>query len=230
VDVAELTGIDPWDVDQLRLPPGVTAGGRPPFHQPGEAFLPGPIPFVWVATACQLPGTGPHVAFTVRFLRNRFRRGRDRRWGLETIAIGLKVSGKSVRRGLLAAERAGLLCVARSPGRRLIVADVDITRPSGGAVDTDQLPLRGPLPWSWLLPALRLPGAALRVGMACWLQAGWERSGRVELALGEWTGLGLSRFSAARGLDSLARAGLVSVARRAGRPPVVMLREDVVSD
>src|SRR4051812_13972204 len=172
--------IDLFDVERLRLPPGtvgeLVARRRPPRHRHGEAFLLGPIPFPWVASACRLPGVGLHVALTVRFLRGRFRRGRDRRWTLDVIAKGLRVSDDSVRRGLHAAEGAGLLSVARRPGCRIVAADVAITGPTGGASEADRPPLRGPVPWFWLAPALRLPGSAVRVGVACWLQAGWEGS------------------------------------------------------
>jgi DNA-binding transcriptional ArsR family regulator len=164
------------------------------------------------------------VALAVRFLRGRFRRGRDRRWTLEAVARGLGVSEASVRRGLRAAEEAGLLRVARRSGRKILVADVSI--PPGPARSRKQgpRPLVVPVPWSWLRPALRLPASAVRVGMACWLQAGWERSARVEFAPGDWADLGLSRFSAGRGLRSLAGAGLVTRHERPGRPAVVTLR------
>jgi hypothetical protein len=115
--------------------------------------------------------------------------------------------------------------MARKPGHRFVAADVTVIRRPGEQTDPERLPLRGPIPWPWLLPALRLPGPAFRVGIACWLQAGWERSGRVELALGEWSELGLSRFSAGRGLELLEEGGLVSVVRRTGRPSVVGLLE-----
>jgi len=222
-------GFDLWDVDRLRLSPemaGALVGRiRPPRHRPGESFLRGPIPFAWVASACRLPGVGPHVALSVRFLRGRFPRGRDPRWTLDAIARGLSVSDDSVRRGLRAAEGAGLLSVDRRPGCRIIAADVSITRPRDGEADADRPPLRGPVPWSWLRPALRLPGSAVRVGVACWLQAGSEASAETELALGGWPDLGLSRFAAGRGLDTLEGAGLVSVIHRPGLPPVVTLRE-----
>jgi hypothetical protein len=78
-------------------------------------------------------------------------------------------------------------------------------------------PLYGPTPWSWWLPASRLPGKALPVGATCWLLADWERLAEFELALNGWSEFGLSRFSASRGLDTLERAGLVTLVRRSGR-------------
>jgi hypothetical protein len=53
------------------------------------------------------------------------------------------------------------------------------------------------------------------------LLAGWERSASFELALDGWADLGLSRFSASRGLAELERAELVSVARTPGRSPII---------
>jgi hypothetical protein len=61
--------------------------------------------------------------------------------------------------------------------------------------------------------------------MACWFQAGWEKSAVFELALSDWTELGMSRFSAARGLAKLEGADLISVDRRSGLPPLVTLRD-----
>lgn len=227
MDLPTPSEIDLWDVDRLRLAPGmtgeVTDRGRLPRHRPGESFLRGPIPFHWVAGACRLPGSGLNVALVIRFLRCRFRRGRDGRWTLDAIARGLGVSDDSVRRGLGAAEEAELLSVARRPGCRIIVADVAISNPKDKA-GGDRPPLLGPIPWSWLGPALRLPGSAARAGMACWLQADWERSARIEFAMGDWAELGLSRFSASRGLDSLVNAGLALCDGRPGRTAVVTIR------
>jgi hypothetical protein len=214
-----------WDPDRLRLPPGLvgTPRPRPPRHAPGDSFLRGPIPFAWIAAACRLPGAGLHVAIATRLLRERYRRGRDRRWDLATIAAGLCISIDSTRRGLHAAERAGLISVARKPGRKILAADVKLGECATG-LGPNRRPLYGPIPWRWLLPALRLPGPALRVAMACWLVAGWERSAEFELALGQWGELGLSRQAAGRGLRSLEGAGLVEVTRPRGGPVSVRLR------
>ncbi len=163
------------------------------------------------------------MALVARFLRDRYPRGRDRRWHLAAIAAGLHVSDDSVRRGLGAAERAGLLTVERKSGHRILAADVTITEPS--EAEPDQRPLYGPIPWRWLRPALRLPVSALRVGLACWFVAGWERTAEIELVLSEWAVLGLSRQAAGRGLDALEQAGLVSTSQRPGCSPRVAIRD-----
>jgi hypothetical protein len=176
-----------------------------------------------LAPACRLAGAGLHVALVVRFLRDRYRLGRDRRWTIAAVAAGLHVGDDSVRRGLIAAERAGLLAVDRKPGRKILAADVTILAPP--ETGADRRPLRGPIPWRWLHPALRLPTPALRAAMACWLTAGWGRSAEFELALSGWALLGLSRQAAGRGLDQLRRAGLVGVHARPGNSPIVTIRD-----
>jgi hypothetical protein len=215
---------DLWDLDRLRLPAelvgDVSVQRRPPRHRPGDPFIKGPIPYAWIASACRLPGSGLHVAMAYRFHSQRFRFRRGRHWGLDDVAVGLRISANSVRRGLHAAELAGLLTVEREPGCKLVVSVLDLPEPEAG---TKRRPLYGPIPWAWWLPASRLPGKSLRVGAVCWLLAGWERSADFELALDTWSEFGLSRFSASRGLDALERAELVSVARTPGRSPVVTI-------
>ena len=209
------------DLDRYRLPAELVgellSRRRPPRHRPGESFIKGPIPFDWVASASRLPGSGFRVAMACRFLCCRYRA--PNRWGLESIARGLCLSSKSTRRGLHAAELAGVLTVERRPGCKLAVS---IPSPPDGA-RSKYRPLYGPIPWSWWLPASRLPGMAPQFGAACWLVAGWERSAEFEMGLAEWSELGLSRGSASRGLAELIRAGLVSTRRRSGRSPIVTI-------
>ncbi len=209
-----------WDLERFRLPAeligDLSTRRRPPRHRSGDPFIKGPIPYAWIASASRLPGAGLRVAMACRFLCCRFRR--PNRWGLGAIARGLEISSDSARRGLHAAELAGLLAVKREPGCKLAVAVLDLPGPESGP---ERRPLYGPIPWSWWLPASRLPGKSLQVASVCWLLAGWERSAGFELALDGWADLGLSRFSASRGLDELERAKLVSVGRTPGRSPVV---------
>jgi hypothetical protein len=153
-----------------------------------------------------------------RFLCCRFRR--ENRWGPDTIAKGLRISDDSVRRGLHSAELARLLSAEREPGCKLAVSVLDLPESEAGP---KRRPLYGPVPWSWWLPASRLPGRSLQVGAVCWLLAGWNRSAEFELALHDRAEFGLSRFSASRGLDILERAELVSVGRMPGRSPIVTI-------
>jgi hypothetical protein len=221
-----LTGVDDWDLDRLRLPPemiGETGRRRkPPRHRPGEPFIKGPIAYAWIASACRLSGSGLQVAMAYRFHAGRFRYRYGRQWDLSDVAAGLRLSDDSARRGLRAAESAGLLSVSRAPGRKLTVSVLDLTEPGAGP---GHRPLYGPIPWVWWRPASRLPGKSLQVAAVLWLLAGWERSADFELALDAWAEFGLSRFSASRGLDTLERAGLVEAVRRPGRSPVVSILE-----
>jgi hypothetical protein len=225
--MGSLSRPDPWDLDRLRIPAAlvgdVDSRRRPPRHRPGDPFIKGPIPYAWMASACRLPGAGLHVAMSYRFYGGRFRfKRRGLRWGLPDVAKGLGISPDSARRGLHAAELVGLLAVEREPGCKPSVSVLDLPGSESGP---DHRPLYGPVPWSWWLPASRLPGRSLHVGAVCWLLAGWERSAAFELAFDDWTEFGLSRFSASRGLQGLESAGLVAVARSSGRSPVVTIRD-----
>ena len=215
---------DVWSLDRLRLPVGsigdLSARSRPPRHKPGETFIKGPISFPWIQSACRLPGSGLHVAMVYRFLCCRFRP--PNRTGLEAVANGLRISGRTARRGLHSAEMAGLLAVEREPGCKLAVSVLDR---HGLKTGPELRPLYGPIPWRWWLSASRLPGMTLHVGAACWLLAGWERSACFELELDGWTDLGLSRFSASRGLDNLRHAGLASIVQTQGRSPGVTIMD-----
>jgi hypothetical protein len=215
---------DPFDPARLGLLPGPTcepgARLRPPRHRRGEAFLKGPIPYAWVALACQLPGSGLSVALAVRLLCDRYRR--DDGWSVAAIARGIGVSERAARRGLHAAEEAGLVVAVREPGCKPALAVVGL--PTRDA-DSGRRPLYGPIPASWLVPALCLSTAAVRVAMACWLLAGWERAAEFELALSGWADLGLTRYAAGRGLGPLGAARLVVVTHRPGRSPAVRIAD-----
>lgn len=211
--------IDPFDPARLRLSDERVGRVGPPRHAEGEPFLRGPIAFDWVGRAAMLAGPGFSLAMLCRFLRDRFPI-RPKRYSLAEYASGVGASVWTVRRAFREAERAGLVSIDREPGRKPAVA---IIEPTEAEASSDRPPLYGPIPWSWWHRTLRLPGKAPQVAGACWLAAGWERSGTVELPLGGWAELGLSRQAAGRGLDALERAGLVEVRRSAGRPPVVRL-------
>ena len=73
-------------------------------------------------------------------------------------------------------------------GCKLAVSVLDLPEPEAGS---KRRPLYGPIPWSWWLPASRLPGKTLQVASVCWLLAGWKRSAEFELALDDWAEFGL---------------------------------------
>jgi hypothetical protein len=127
-------GADVWDFDQLRLPAETVgileARRRPPRHRPGDPFIKGPVPHAWIASACRLPGAGLRVAMASWFLCYRFRS--PNRWGLDKIAIELRISHDSARRGFHVAELAWLLAVEREPGCKLTVCVLDLPEPEAG--------------------------------------------------------------------------------------------------
>lgn len=218
------TSDDPWDVEQLRLPDSLVGDlartKRPPRHRPGETFIKGPIPHAWVASASRLPGSGLAVVMVARFLRGRYRYREG--WSLAEIGERLGVSPDTVRRALVSAEGAGLVVVERSPGCKPMISLPPTAKPTPRK-SGEPKPLYGPIPWAWWYAASRLPTPALRVALACWLVAGWQRAAEVELELGAWSDLGLSRSAASRGLVALREAGLVAVESRPGRSPMVSI-------
>ena len=77
--------------------------------------------------------------------------------------------------------------------------------------------LSGPIPWPWLCVASALPGAAVAVGVALWLEVGLSGERRVRLSMLRLRELGVTRWSAYRALRALEGATLVCVERHAGR-------------
>ena len=110
----------------------------------------------------------------------------------------------------------------RAPGCKLAVSVFDLPESEAGP---KRRLLYAPIPLNWWLLASRLPGKSLQVASVSWLLAGWNRSAEFELALDDSAEFGPSRSSDSRGLDTLDRAGLVSVERRPGRSPVVLIMD-----
>jgi hypothetical protein len=214
-------GIDPA---RFQIPPemigDLTGPPELPRHGPRETFIRGPIPYRWLAEASRLPGSGFALAMGVWYLARRFRR--DPRASVPDLAALLGLGRTTTKTALRAAAAAGLIMVHRDPGRKLVLLLREIPAGSPGPK-----PLQGPIPWNWWASASRLSGSSLQVGAVCWLLAGWHRSAEFELGLSEWGELGLTRFSAGRGLECLGRAGLVAILHRPGCRPMVTLRDPV---
>ncbi len=85
--------------------------------------------------------------------------------------------------------------------------------------------LKGPVCWTWLSAAARLPGRALHVAVALRLLTGMKKTRRIALSVSWLAELGLSRHAAYRGLTALEGRGLVSVDRHRGRKPLVTVIE-----
>ena len=113
---------DLFEPQRLALP---TSGKRPaantnpPRHRAGEKFLKGPIPWNWLAAAARQPGKALHVAIVLWFFAGVKKTG--------TVALsgaalrGFGVNRHAGYRGLAVLERAGLVSVARHPGRMPVV-------------------------------------------------------------------------------------------------------------
>ena len=82
--------------------------------------------------------------------------------------------------------------------------------------------LKGPIPWAWLVRASRLPSRAAAVGLVLWLYVGMRRTCTIPVAAAHiFPDLGISRHVLRRALVALEGAGLITVARRRGHPPIV---------
>ena len=83
--------------------------------------------------------------------------------------------------------------------------------------------LKGPIPWRWIITAARLPGKALHIGIGLWFLAGLTRSRTVKPSNVLLNLMGVTRFSKARGLMELKKAGLIHIDRRLGKNPLVTI-------
>jgi len=85
--------------------------------------------------------------------------------------------------------------------------------------------LKGPVPWPWLVRAMRLPGQALGVGLMLWRESGCVRSRDVHFCLSRSAADGVPVRTARRAIQSLETAGLIAVSRKPGRGLDVTLLE-----
>ena len=83
--------------------------------------------------------------------------------------------------------------------------------------------LWGPIPWSWIEAAMRLPGRSSDVGIILWQVAGMRKNRIVRFEHKAARSVGIERRAVSRALASLENAGLVEVERKPGRCPVVTL-------
>jgi hypothetical protein len=103
---------DPFDLDGFRLERkqpvcAPSKSKRPPRHKPGEKFLKGPIPLVWLAKAARLQGKVLHVAIALWFMAG-IKRARTVPLPSLTLRI-LGVRRQTSYRALTALEEAGLV-------------------------------------------------------------------------------------------------------------------------
>jgi DNA-binding transcriptional ArsR family regulator len=111
--------VDPFDPAKLEPAPREVPTGRakqPPRHWRGEKFLRGPIPWLWLERAGELPGKALAVGLRVWFAAG----CRDS----SSVTVNLSRTGlprRTAQRGLIALERAGLVAVERRRGRPPVV-------------------------------------------------------------------------------------------------------------
>ena len=83
--------------------------------------------------------------------------------------------------------------------------------------------LKGPIPLPLIQRATRLPGKAWHVYAALWFLKGLKQTSTVTLTQAVLNDFGVSRFAKYRALADLERAGLIILASRPGKNPVVTL-------
>jgi hypothetical protein len=83
--------------------------------------------------------------------------------------------------------------------------------------------VRGPIPLTWLQPALLIGGKAGNLALAIWWLVGMQRSNPIKLTSRVMEDFGISTRSARRLLTEFERVGLVEVDRQRGRGPIVTL-------
>jgi hypothetical protein len=115
-----------------------------------------------------------------------------------------------------------------SPHRGSFIAtgetmDVDINTLEPKAKIPSGRFLKGPIPWSWIAAAAALPSRALLVGLCLWRLVGAMKSDTISFGNSDLRQLGIDRATKSRALRALERAGLIMVARQAGRFPTVNL-------
>ena len=113
--------------------------------------------------------------------------------------------------------------------KNIPVKRLRIKQSSSGArlteVVTSKPFLKGPIPMDWLSSAARLPGKALNVALAIrWLD-GMNGGQPIKLTAKSLERLNVSQDAYRDGLRRLEKAGLVSVTRKPGQRPTVLVRQ-----
>jgi len=84
--------------------------------------------------------------------------------------------------------------------------------------------LRGPVPMDWLYAASALNGSALKVGILLWHISGLNKQDpTVIMRKKHCIKLDLSRHARYRALESLKKAGLISIAQSPGQLPSITI-------
>lgn len=113
------------DLDQLRLnASGVSTRAAQPLRRERVThwFLKGPIPWDWITRAASLPGKALHVGIGIWFWSGIKRTKKDIPVSLSRIARDFGFDHSTSSRALGALERASLITVVRSNGRKVVVS------------------------------------------------------------------------------------------------------------
>lgn len=115
----------PIDLDRMRVDRGVIRGRQPgpPRHKPGERFLKGPVPLIWLETAARLPGRSLHVGIALWYAAGLTRSRSVTLSNVSGARFGLDRNAKY--RALDCLEGAGLIAVQRKLGRAPVVTILD---------------------------------------------------------------------------------------------------------
>lgn len=97
----------------------------PPRHRPGQMFLKGPIPQLWLSAAAALPGKSLHVGVAIWFLAGLTRSRSVRLSGRVSRAFGVDRHAKY--RALRWLEDAKLVAVLQRPGCSPVVTLFEVT-------------------------------------------------------------------------------------------------------
>src|SRR4051812_4744252 len=118
------------DLDELRLDRSTSVGipqtvvtsgcGRPPRHKPGERFLKGPVPWMWLTRASGLKGKALHVGVGI-WQRAGREKAKTMKLSIPRLAREMGLSKDAARRGLEQLEGIGLVRVKRGPGRSPVI-------------------------------------------------------------------------------------------------------------
>jgi hypothetical protein len=115
----------------------------------------------------------------------------------------------------------------RNAGKHVPASDITEVSRSGSSRKKNFRPedlfLKGPIPWKWLVRAHDLPGKALIVGLCLWRLKGATGTNTIPLGNKELEPFGIDRAAKSRAIAELKRAGLIEVERKPGRWSTITL-------
>lgn len=197
-----------------------------------EPFIKGPFGWNFWSRVAFIGANPLRLGMGVKFWSG-FRRGQGITNGTRIgMADGaeLGLGPRSARTALRALEAAGLCAVERKPGCKPVITLLEtdwherplLLPPPSSVCHTT---LARPICWSWWYRASPLSDPAIRVALVLWFCYALppSRERWTWFKLSDLGAVGLSRYSAGRGLRELSGAGLVGVVNIPGQPPQVAI-------